>query len=91
MNSGNRGGVPSLEKELSQVLTELLHYFKAPSKNDLSHEDYQKLVCVLRERQGLFKKQGALQYTLGVIVEMAKTRSASRVTSLLYQLLGVLR
>ena len=87
--SGSRLKKPHLEEqELAEVLTQLLYYFKTPCKAELTHEAYQREVAVLRQRQGLFKKQGALQYTLSVIVEMAKARADSKVTSLLYQLLG---
>ncbi len=46
-----------LEKNLSNVLTALIHYFRLPEKQGLSHDAYQQQLCSLRERQNLFNKQ----------------------------------
>ena len=80
-----------LEEELLQVLSDLACYFKEPTKSNLSHEEYQQEMYTLRERQGLFKRQGALQFTLTVIMETTRHRGKKTlaVQQQLYQLLGV--
>ena len=78
-----------LERELTQVLSELCHYFTPPCENELCHEDCQRELRALRERQSLFKKQGSLQFILSVIVEMSRGKGGSTAAQgLLYQLLG---
>ena len=79
-----------LEEELLQVLSDLACYFKEPTKTNLSHEEYQQEMYTLRERQGLFKRQGALQFTLTVIMETTRHRGKKTlaVQQQLYQLLG---
>ncbi len=46
-----------LEKNLANILTALIYYFKPPDKQILTYEQYQQQLCCLRERQNLFKKQ----------------------------------
>lgn len=46
-----------LEKNLSNTLAALVHYFRTPDKLSLSHDQYQRELCQLRERQNLFNKQ----------------------------------
>lgn len=60
-----------LEKNFSNILTALIHYFREPEELGLSHDDYQHLLCSLRERQNLFNKQVS-----GGLVRARESRAA---------------
>ena len=69
-----------LSLNLLHLLTDLIHYFHLPpppsshthttsTSSPHSHDSWQAELCLLRERQELFQKQGMLLLTLSVITE----------------------
>ena len=97
-----------LSHNLLHLLTDLIHYFHLPSppshtpnshstsSPSLTHDSWQSELCLLRERQELFQKQGMLLLTLNVIIETGRRcRTNSSLTTnqihhKLYELLAAM-
>lgn len=79
-----------LEEELLHFLSELSHYFKEPEKVGVSEAEYRQELRVLWERQVLFRRQGALQFMLTVIMGLSECnhKGTVLVEKKLYKLLG---
>lgn len=96
LHSCERLSTDHLSDKLLHLLSDLCHYFQLSPRDTLTHDAWQQEVCILRERQELFQKQGVLILILSVITEtggMCRKKCDSvtiKVHHILYQLLAAM-